>query len=98
MNFKKLAPAMAMAKHEQAESPAKEQREEAAASDGGSYLHEEAPTQEDTNQSFVHHLDSVRYNAKHAAAHHEEAAKHASALMRLAGKVPSMAKHVERVK
>jgi hypothetical protein len=89
MNFKKLA--QVAKAHEAAETPAFEKGEE------GGYVHDSAPTDADEQQSFVHHLDSVRYNAKHAAAHHDEEAKHAGALMNLMKKMPGFAKHARRM-
>ncbi len=55
------------------------------------------PTNEDMHQAVTHHLSSVAYNAKHAAAHQEETAKHSSALLNLLKKMPGFAKHAKRM-
>lgn len=57
----------------------------------------EAPTLGDAQQSFVHHMDSVAYNAKHAAAHQDEVHAHASALVKLMKRMPGLAKHARRM-
>lgn len=58
---------------------------------------EEPPTNDDTHQAITHHLSSVTYNAKHAAAHQAETAKHSQALLNLLKKVPGFAKHAKKV-
>ena len=55
------------------------------------------PTARDRRQSITHHLSSIKYNAKHAAAHQEETAKHSGQLLNLLKNVPGFAEHAKKV-
>lgn len=56
------------------------------------------PTASDAKQAITHHTSSVIYNTKHAAAHQQEAGKHAGKLMELLQKMPGFAEHAKKVK
>ena len=55
------------------------------------------PTARDHKQSIAHHISSIKYNARHAAAHQEETAKHSTALLNLLKNVPGFAEHARKV-
>lgn len=58
---------------------------------------EPPPTARDHNQAITHHISSIKYNAKHAAAHQEETAKHSGMLLNLLKHVPGFAEHAKKV-
>lgn len=47
----------------------------------------------DLQQSVVHHVDSIRYNAKHALAHAQEAMDHAGQLQQRLAQVPNFSRY-----
>lgn len=55
------------------------------------------PTMRDKMQSVTHHISSIKYNQKHAAAHASEAAQHSTKLLNLLKDVPGFAEHAKKV-
>jgi len=67
------------------------------AEDRASGEREPPPTPRDHKQAITHELSSISYNAKHAAAHHQETAKHSTKLLNLLKNVPGFAEHARKV-